>query len=99
MAPSLPYHHGMDARDAEYTEARTDLFAEMLRASAFDMADELRHEFVVATVKDLTPRYTTLGDHLWRQLIGNGMRATYADATLAVAARHGRGEESGEARM
>lgn len=82
----------MDKRDAEYTEARIDLLCEMLSAGAFDMDHDQRRDFVAATVRDLRPRYRDLDDHLWRQLIGNGIRATYADATLAQAARHGEGE-------
>ena len=83
----------MDKRDAEYTEARFDLLHEMLRAGAFDMSADLRRDFVAATVRDLQPRYPTLDDHLWRQLIGNGIRATYGDATLAEAARRGAGSD------
>jgi hypothetical protein len=81
----------VDKREVEYTEARIELLREMLRAGAFDMSDDLRRDFVAATVRDLRPRYPELGDHLWRQLIGNGIRATYGDATLAPAAA-GRGE-------
>lgn len=83
----------MDKREVEYTEARTALLREMLRAGAFDMTDDLRREFVASTVRDLQPQYPELDDHLWRQLIGNGIRATYGDATLAEAAAGGRGEQ------
>jgi hypothetical protein len=82
----------VDKREVEYTEARTALLREMLRAGAFDMTDDLRREFVASTVRDLQPQYPELDDHLWRQLIGNGIRATYGDATLAEAAEGGRGD-------
>jgi hypothetical protein len=84
----------VDKREVEYTEARAELLREMLRAGAFDMSDDLRRDFVASTVRDLQPRYPELVYHLWRQLIGNGIRATSGDATLAAgAAGRGEGEE------
>jgi hypothetical protein len=84
----------MDKREVAYTEARLDLLHEMLSAGAFDMDADLRRDFVAATVRDLAARYPELDDHLTRQLIGNGIRATYGDATVAMAAREGRGEQA-----
>lgn len=81
----------MDKREAEYTEARIDLLEEMLRAGAFDMEPHMRRDYVAATVRDIVAHYPDLDDHLVRELIGNGIRATYGDATVAVAAREGRG--------
>jgi hypothetical protein len=81
----------MDKREAEYTEARLDLLEEMLKAGAFDMEPDMRRDYVAATVHDIVAHYPDLDDHLTRELIGNGIRATYGDATLAVAAREGRG--------
>ena len=83
----------MDKREAAFTQARQDLLHEMLSAGAFDMPEDERRDFVAATVRDIAPRYPDLDDHLVRQLIGNGIRATYGDATLSEAARHGRGLE------
>jgi hypothetical protein len=81
----------MDKREAQYTEARIDLLEEMLKAGAFDMEPDMRRDYVAATVRDIVTHYKELDDHLVRELIGNGIRATYGDATLAVAAREGRG--------
>ena len=84
----------MDKREVAYTEARLDLLQEMLSAGAFDMDNHMRRDFVAATVRDIARRYPELDDHLTRQLMGNGIRATYGDATLARAAREGRGTQS-----
>lgn len=83
----------MDKREVAYTQARLDLLQEMLRAGAFDMPKDRRRDFVAATVRDLAARYPDLDEHMVRELIGNGIRAQYGDATLAVAAREGRGME------
>ncbi|HET7621790.1 MAG TPA: hypothetical protein VFK39_07810 [Gemmatimonadaceae bacterium] len=83
----------MDKREVAYTEARMDLLNEMLAAGAFDMESDKRRDFVAATVRDIAARYPELDDHLTRQLIGNGIRATYGDATMAMAAREGKGEQ------
>lgn len=83
----------MDKREVAYTEARLDMLEEMLKGGAFDMDADTRRDFVAATVRDLMKRYPELDDHLMRQLIGNGIRATYGDATLAMAAREGKGVE------
>jgi hypothetical protein len=83
----------MDKREAAYTQARQDLLREMLSAGAFDMSADERRDFVAATVRDIAPRYPDLDDHMVRQLIGSGIRATYGDATLSVAAQRGRGLE------
>lgn len=82
----------MDKREVAFTEARLDLLNEMLAAGAFDMDRDRRRDFVAATVRDIAKRYPELDDHLTRQLIGTGIRATYGDATLAMAARKGMGE-------
>jgi hypothetical protein len=47
---------------------------------------------VAATVRVIAARYPALDGHLTRQRIGNGIRATYGVASLAMAAREGRGE-------
>ena len=83
----------MDKREAAFTQARQDLLHEMLSAGAFDMPEDERRDFVAATVRDIAPRYPDLDDHMVRQLIGSGIRATYGDATLSVAAQRGRGLE------
>ena len=83
----------MDKREAAYTQARQDLLHEMLRAGAFDMPKDERRDFVAATVRGIARRYPDLDDHMVRQLTGSGIRATYGDATLSDAARHGRGLE------
>ena len=89
----------MDKREVQYAEARLDLLHEMLRAGAFDMNDEMRREFVASTVRDLQPNYSELDDHLWRKLIGEGIRATYGDATTAESARKMRGVAPEERRF
>jgi hypothetical protein len=83
----------MDKREVAFTEARLDLLQEMLRAGAFDMTPDLRRDFVAATVRDIAAGYPELDEHMVRHLIGEGIRATYGDATLGVAAREGRGLE------
>jgi hypothetical protein len=83
----------MNKREAEYTQARQELLHEMLSAGAFDMPEDERRDFVAATVRDIARRYPDLDDHMVRQLIGSGIRATYGDATLSDAARRGRGLE------
>jgi hypothetical protein len=83
----------MDKREVAYTQARMDMLNEMLAAGAFDMDSARRRDFVAATVRDIAARYPDLDDRLTRQLIGNGIRATYGDATMAMAAREGKGEE------
>jgi glutathione S-transferase len=83
----------MDKREVAYTQARMDLLNEMLSAGAFDMDADERRDFVAATVRDIAARYPELDDHLRRQLMGNGIRATYGDAAMAMAAREGRGEQ------
>ena len=89
----------VDKREVQYTEARLDLLHEMLRAGAFDMNEELRREFVASTVRDLQPGYPELDDHLVRKLIGEGLRATYGDATTEESARKMRGVEPEERRF
>ena len=83
----------MDKRDAEYTQARIDLLEEMLKAGAFDMDEATRGSFIAATVRALQPRYRSLDEPLWKKLIVSAKSAVYGDATLAVAARRGRGLE------
>lgn len=83
----------MDKREVAYTEARLDLLEEMLKAGAFDMDSHTRRDFVAATVRDLVKRYPELDEHMMRQLIGDGIRATYGDATVAMAAREGKSME------
>ena len=83
----------MDKKDAEYTQARIDLLEEMLKAGAFDMDAETRGGFVAAAVRQLKGRYRAIDEPLWRKLISDGRIAVYGDATLAVAARRGRGPE------
>jgi hypothetical protein len=65
----------------------------MLKAGAFDMDRDTRRDFVAATVRDLAKRYRELDDHMVRHLTGDGIRATYGDATVAMAAREGRSME------
>lgn len=81
----------MDKRDAEYTQARIDLLEEMLKAGAFDMDEATRGSFIASTVRQLQARYRSLDEPLWKKLISNARTAVYGDATLAVAARRGRG--------
>lgn len=83
----------MDKRDAAYTQARTDVLSEMLRAGAFDMPEEQRHDLVAATVRGMAARYPALGDALEHWLTGEMIEARYAAATLALAARDGLGTE------
>lgn len=83
----------MDKREVAYTEARLDLLQEMLKAGAFDMDADTRRDFVAATARDLARLYPEMDDHMVRQLIGNGIRATYGDATVAMNAREGKGVE------
>jgi hypothetical protein len=81
----------MDKREVAYTEARTDIFREMLRAGAFDMNEPDRAEFVAATVRQIAPDHPDLSDSLTRKLTSEGMTAVYGDATMALAAARGRG--------
>ena len=83
----------MDKRDAEFTQARIDLLEEMLKAGAFDMDAETRGSFIASAVRPLQARYRSLDEPLWKKLISNAKTAVYGDATLAVAARRGRGTE------
>jgi hypothetical protein len=81
----------MDKREVAYTEARLDLLQEMLKAGAFDMDASTRRDFVAATARDIVRRYPDLDEPMRRQLIGDGIRATYGDASVATSAREGRG--------
>lgn len=83
----------MDKREVAYTEARLDLLEEMLKAGAFDMDGGTRRDFVAATVHDVAKRHPEMDEHMVRHLIGDGIRATYGDATVAMAAREGKSME------
>lgn len=85
----------MDKREVQYTQARSDLLHEMLKAGAFDLGGDERREFVNATVKQIRQNYPELDDHLIRKLIGDGIRATYGDGTTVEAERNQRGVEEG----
>ena len=83
----------MDKREVQYTEARSELLHEMLRAGAYDLGGDERREFVNTTVKQLRNKYPELDDHLVRKLIGDGIRATYGDGTTVEAERNQRGTD------
>jgi len=88
---------GMDKREAAYSQARADLFHEMLRAGLFDRDEHERGEQVAGIVRDLRQRYPELDDQLERRLIGEGMQRTYGEATMSEAAQKGRTDEQGAA--
>jgi len=88
---------GTDKREAAYSQARAELFHEMLRAGVFDRDEHERGEQVAGIVRALRRRYPELDDQMERRLIGEGMQRTYGDATMSEAAQKGRRDERGAA--
>mgnify|MGYP001130353437 CR=1 FL=1 len=88
---------GADKRAAAYSQARAELFHEMLRAGVFDRDEHERGEQVAGIVRALRRRYPELDEQLERRLIGEGMQRTYGDATMSEAAQKGRTDERGAA--
>lgn len=81
---------GTNKREAAYTQARSELMRELLRAGAFDMNEHERGENVAGIVRELTERYPELEEQMARRLRAEGMRSTYGDATMSESARKGR---------
>lgn len=81
---------GTDKREAAYSQARTDLLHELLRAGAFDMDEHERGEHVARIVRGLAEEYPELDQQMARRLVGEGMQRTFGDATTAESERRGR---------
>lgn len=81
---------GTDKREAAYSQARSDLMHELLRAGAFDMDEHDRGENVARIVRGLAKEYPELDEQMQRRLVGEGMQRTYGDATTNESERKGR---------
>jgi len=81
---------GFDNREIAYTQARSELLHEMLRAGVFDMDEHDRGEHVARIVRELEHRYPELDSQMVRRLVGEGMQRQYGDAATSESARKGR---------